>query len=165
MAGMWLLALVIVQRLAELVYANANTKKLLAAGGIEHQAAHYGLIVGVHVSWLATLLWLVPQRPVIAVFFIAYILLQIFRAWVFISLGRRWTTRIITVPGETLVATGPYKYFRHPNYLLVSAEIACLPLVFGLWEVAAIFSVLNAIALSIRIKAENQALGRLDIHK
>jgi len=161
MAGIALLAFVILQRLAELVYANANTKKLLAAGAVEHKAAHYGLIVAVHVTWLATLLWLAPGRPVFTVFLVVYLLLQVFRTWVFITLGRRWTTRIITVPGETLIAKGPYKYFRHPNYLVVSGEIACLPLVFGLWEVAIIFSVLNAIALSIRIKAEEQALAPL----
>ncbi len=161
MAGIALLAFVIAQRLAELVYANANTKKLLAAGAVEHKAAHYGLIVAVHVSWLATLLWLAPGREVFMVFAVVYLLLQVFRAWVFISLGRRWTTRIITVSGETLVAKGPYKYFRHPNYLVVSGEIACLPLVFGLWEVAVIFSVLNAIVLAIRIKAEEQVLAPL----
>lgn len=161
MLGISLLGFVIVQRLAELVYAKANTARLLAAGGIEHKAAHYGLIVAVHVTWLATLLWLAPGRQIFMIFFIVYILLQFFRAWVFISLGRRWTTRIITVPGETLVAKGPYKYFRHPNYLVVSGEIACLPLVFGLWEVAVIFSVLNAIALVIRIKAEEEALAPL----
>ncbi len=161
MFGIALLGFVIVQRLAELVYAKANTARLLAAGGIEHEAAHYGLIVAVHVTWLATLLWLAPGRQIFMVFFAVYILLQFFRAWVFISLGRRWTTRIITVPGETLVAKGPYKYFRHPNYLVVSGEIACLPLVFGLWEVAVIFSVLNAIALVIRIKAEEEALAPL----
>lgn len=159
--GIYLLAFVIAQRLAELVYANANTKKLLAAGAIEHKAAHYGLIVAVHVTWLAALLWLAPGRLLWMGFFIVYVLLQVFRAWVFISLGRRWTTRIITVPGETLVAKGPYKYFRHPNYMLVCSEIACLPLVFGLWEVAIIFTILNAIALTIRIKAENEALAPL----
>ena len=161
MTGLYLLAFVILQRLAELVYANANTKKLLAAGAIEHQAKHYGLIVAVHVSWLATLIWLAPGRPVWVSFLIIYLVLQVFRVWVFISLGRRWTTRIITVPGETLVARGPYRFFRHPNYLVVSGEIACLPLVFGLWEVAAIFSLLNTIVLTIRIKAEEEALAPL----
>ena len=161
MAGLALLAFVIVQRLGELVYANANTRKLLAAGGVEHQAAHYGLIVFVHVAWLATLLWLAPGREVVTVFLVVYLLLQVFRAWVFVSLGRRWTTRIITVPGEMLVAKGPYKYFRHPNYLVVSGEIACLPLVFGLWKVAIVFSILNGLALAVRIRAEEEALAPL----
>lgn len=76
------------------------------------------------------------------------------------TLGRRWTTRIIVVPGETLVASGPYRFVNHPTYLVVVCEIAVLPLVFGLWQVALIFSLLNAIALTIRIRAENQALGR-----
>ncbi len=161
MLGIGLLAFVIVQRLAELVYARANTAHLLAAGAVEHEAAHYGLIVAVHLSWIAALLWLAPGRPVVMVFFIIYVLLQGFRVWVFASLGRRWTTRIITVPGETLVAKGPYKYFRHPNYMVVCGEIACLPLVFGLWEIALIFTVLNVAVLFIRIKAEEQALQPL----
>jgi len=83
MAGIALLAFVIAQRLAELVYANANTKKLLAAGAVEHKAAHYGLIVAVHVTWLATLLWLAPGREIFTVFLVVYLLLQVFRAWVF----------------------------------------------------------------------------------
>jgi methyltransferase len=76
------------------------------------------------------------------------------------TLGRRWTTRIIVVPGEQLVARGPFRFVDHPNYLVVIGEIAVLPLVFGLWQVAAVFSVLNAIILAVRIRAENHALGR-----
>ena len=156
-----LLAFVILQRLGELFYANANTTRLLAAGGIEHKAGHYGLIVAVHVSWLVALLWFSYGQPVYMMFLVAYLVLQVFRVWIFVSLGRRWTTRIITVPGETLVAKGPYKFFRHPNYMLVSGEIACLPMVFGLWEIALIFSILNAIVLAIRIKEEEEALAPL----
>jgi len=74
-------------------------------------------------------------------------------------MGKRWTTRIIVVPGEQLVASGPYQYVRHPNYVLVTAEIACLPMVFGLWWTALVFSVLNAAMLYVRISAENAALA------
>jgi methyltransferase len=77
------------------------------------------------------------------------------------TLGPRWTTRIIVVPGELLVTRGPYRFVDHPNYLVVIAEIAILPLVFGLWQVALLFSLLNAIALAVRIRAENQALEAL----
>jgi len=161
MFALALLTLVILQRVGELFYANANTARLLAKGAVEHQAGHYGLIVAVHTAWLAALLWFSYGQPIYMVFLIVYVILQGFRVWIFVSLGRRWTTRIITVPGETLVAKGPYKYFRHPNYMLVSAEIACLPLVFGLWEIALVFTILNAIVLRIRIKAEEQALAPL----
>lgn len=159
--GYALLAFVIAQRLGELVYANANTKRLLAKGGVEHEAGHYYLLVAVHVFWIASLLWLAPGRPVSLFFLLAYGVLQLARVWVFVSLGRRWTTRIITVPGETLVKRGPYKYVSHPNYLVVIAEIACLPLVYGLWQHAVIFSALNLAALYVRLKDEEKALAPL----
>ncbi len=161
---MWvyvILGFVIIQRLAELVYAKANTERLLKMGGQEHEAAHYYLIVAVHVTWIAALLWYAPNQPINMIFLSLYGILQIFRIWVFASLGRRWTTRIIIVPNETLVARGPYKYFRHPNYMVVIGEIACLPLIFGLWEIALIFSILNLIALYIRINAEEAVLKPL----
>ena len=85
-------------------------------------------------------------------------MVEIGRIWVLATLGRRWTTRIIVVPGETLVRSGPYRVLSHPNYVVVSAEIALLPLVFGLWQVALVFTVLNAIVLAIRIRAEAGAL-------
>ena len=78
----------------------------------------------------------------------------------FVSLGTRWTTRIIVVPGAPLVRKGPYRYLDHPNYLIVIGEIASLPLAFGLWKVAAIFSLLNAAVLAVRIREEDRALGR-----
>jgi methyltransferase len=87
-----------------------------------------------------------------------FVLLEFGRIWVLHTLGPRWTTRIIVVPGETLVARGPYRFLNHPNYLIVIGEIAVLPLVFGLVEVALIFTILNAVALTIRIRAENAAL-------
>lgn len=161
MPGMVLLVLVILQRLGELVYANANTKRLLASGAVEYEAGHYVLLVLVHAGWIITLLWLAPGEQIIPGFFIAYLGLQIFRLWVFVSLGRRWTTRIVVVPGEKLVRKGPYRFFRHPNYMVVIGEIACLPLVFGLWKTAVIFSILNLFALAIRIRAEEKALAPL----
>jgi methyltransferase len=88
-----------------------------------------------------------------------YLVLQVFRGWVFWTLGSRWTTRIIVVPGEHLVSAGPYRFLSHPNYAVVTAEIAVLPLVFDLPWIAAIFTVLNAAVLTIRIRAENRALA------
>lgn len=155
-----LLAFVTLQRLVELPIARTNTKRLIAEGGHEVGARHYPLIVALHATWLLTLWWLAPGRPVHLSFLILFALIEAGRIWVLRTLGRRWTTRIIVVPGEKLVATGPYRFVSHPNYLVVIAEIAVLPLVFGLWQVALIFSLLNAAILTIRIRAENRALGR-----
>ena len=158
--GFVILALVTLQRLAELPWAEANRRRLIAAGGHEVAPGHYPLIVLVHAGWLVALWLLAPGRPVNLVILLAFLLVEIGRIWVLATLGRRWTTRIIVVPGETLVARGPYRFVSHPNYVVVALEIAVLPLVFGLWQVALIFSLLNAAVLTIRIRAENQALGR-----
>lgn len=156
-----ILAFVTAQRLIELPIAKANTKRLLAAGGHEVAPAHYPLIVAVHAAWLAALWWFAPGRPISLPFLGLFALVEVARVWVLRSLGTRWTTRIIVVPGETLVARGPYRFVSHPNYVVVAAEIALLPMVFGLWPVALLFTLLNAAVLSIRIGAENRALGRL----
>jgi methyltransferase len=155
-----LLAFVTLQRLVELPIAQANTRRLLAAGGHEVGAAHYPFIIALHAAWLAALWWLAPGRSIDIPFLILFALIEAARIWVLRTLGPRWTTRIIVVPGEQLVATGPYRFVSHPNYLVVIGEIAVLPLVFGLWQVALIFSLLNAAVLTIRIRAENHALGR-----
>lgn len=155
-----ILLLVTLERLAELPYAHSNTKRLLAAGGHEVASGHYPAIVALHAAWLGTLWWLAPGRPVEMVWLALFALIEIGRAWVLLSLGRRWTTRIIAVPGETLVRSGPYRFLSHPNYVVVVGEIAVLPLVFGLWQVSLLFSLINAILLWVRIRAENEALGR-----
>jgi methyltransferase len=153
-----ILCFVTLQRVIELPLARRNTAELLAKGGYEVGGGHYPLIVALHVGWLASLWWLAPGRPIHWPFLAFFVLLEIGRVWVLHTLGPRWTTRIIIVPGETLVARGPYRFLNHPNYLVVIGEIAVLPLVFGLIEVALLFTVLNAIVLTIRIKAENAAL-------
>lgn len=153
-----ILALVTLQRLAELVIARRNTRALLASGAHEVSPRHYPLIVAVHASWLAVLWWLAPGKPVNWLLIGIFVLLQLGRLWVLATLGRRWTTRIIVVPGERLVARGPFRFVRHPNYLVVIGEIAVLPLAFGLWQVALLFSALNAAVLAIRIRAEENAL-------
>jgi methyltransferase len=153
-----ILAFVTLQRLVELPIARANTQRLLAAGGHEVGASHYPLIVALHTAWLITLWWLAPGRPIHIPFLLSFLLIEAGRVWVLRTLGSRWTTRIIVVPGERLVATGPYRFVSHPNYLVVIGEIAVLPLVFGLLDVAIIFSLPNAVILTIRIRAENRAL-------
>jgi methyltransferase len=148
------------QRLGELWLSNRNTRRLLAKGAREHAPGHYPLIVALHATWLAALWWLAPFRPVEGPWLAIFILIEIVRIWVLASLGPRWTTRILVLPGARLVRRGPYRFVNHPNYLVVIAEIAVLPLVFGLWQTALVFSLLNAAILAIRIRAENRALGR-----
>ncbi|WP_300975142.1 isoprenylcysteine carboxylmethyltransferase family protein [Sphingomonas sp. LHG3406-1] len=154
-----ILFFVLLQRLSELAMARTNTARLKTIGAHEHAPGHYPLIVAVHTLWLAALFWLAPGQPIHWSLFALFILLQLGRLWVLRTLGPRWTTRIIVLPGAPLVTGGPFRFVRHPNYLVVVGEIAVLPLVFGLWGVALIFSLLNAIVLFIRIRAEEDALG------
>ena len=154
-----ILAFVTLQRLVELPLASANTKRLLAAGGYEVGAAHYPLIVAVHAAWLAALWWFAPGQPINVAFLVIFVVVEIGRVWVLRTLGPRWTTRIIVLPDAPLVRTGPYRFVNHPNYWVVAGEIAVLPLVFGLWQVALIFTLANAAVLAIRIRAENRALS------
>jgi methyltransferase len=158
--GVIVLGLVTLSRLVELPIARANTKGLLVSGGREIAPGHYPLIVALHAGWLAALWWLAPGAAVSIPLLALFGLVELARIWVLQTLGKRWTTRIIVVPGETLVRRGPYRFVNHPNYLVVVAEIALLPLVFGLWQVALVFSVLNAAVLTVRIREENRALGR-----
>jgi methyltransferase len=155
-----ILALVTVQRLFELWLSSRNTKRLLAKGAREYGAAHYPLIVAVHVLWLAALCWFAPGRPIDGFWLAIFVMLQLARVWVIATLGSRWTTRIIVLPDTPLIAGGPYRFVNHPNYVVVVGEIATLPLVFGLWQIAVIFTLLNAAVLALRIRTENRALGR-----
>jgi methyltransferase len=155
-----ILTLVTLQRLGELWLSNRNTRRLLTKGAREHSPGHYPLIVAIHVGWLGALWWLAPSRPIDGLWLAMFLVIDLARIWVLASLGPRWTTRIIVIPDAPLVRRGPYRFVNHPNYLVVGAEIAVLPLVFGLWQVALIFSLLNAAILTVRIRAENAALRR-----
>lgn len=154
-----ILALVTLERLIELPIARANTKRLMEAGGHEVAPGHYPLIVALHAAWLAALWWLAPTQHIRPLWLALFFLIEFGRLWVLASLGERWTTRIIVVPGEMLVRSGPYRFVEHPNYLVVIGEILVLPLAFGLWRTALIFSLLNAVVLTIRIREENRALS------
>jgi methyltransferase len=156
-----LLALVSAERVGELWLARRNTRLLMAQGATEHAPGHYPIIVALHAAWLAGLWLLAWDRPIILSWFAAFAALQALRFWTLMTLKERWTTRIITLPGESLVKRGPYRFFEHPNYAVVVGEIAVLPLVFGLWQFAIVFSILNAAVLFIRIRAENAALANL----
>jgi methyltransferase len=152
------LALVSAQRIGELFYARFNEAQLKNAGAIEHGASHYPLIVALHAAWLAGL-WLLAAgtRPHYG-WLSAFVLLQIARIWILHTLGPRWTTRIIVLPGKAPIRTGPYRFLSHPNYAVVAAELFVLPMAFGLIAYALIFSALNAFVLAVRIRAEETAL-------
>jgi methyltransferase len=160
--GAFLIAFIVVQRLAELLLARRNTARLLVAGAIETGRSHYPWMVALHAAWLVSL-WLYGRdRPVDPILLIVFLLLQVGRIWAIASLGRRWTTRVIVMPGERLVSRGPYRWLRHPNYVIVALEIAVVPLALGLPVLALIFTVLNAAVLYRRIRVENAALARAE---
>lgn len=155
-----IVALIALQRLIELAIARINTRRLLGEGGIEYGASHYPLIVGLHAAWFAALLIFVPADTFIDPLLLAvFIVLQLGRVWVLTSLGRYWTTRVITVPGKPLVARGPFRFVRHPNYLIVEAEIIVVPMIAGAWELALAFGAANAAVLALRIRVEERALA------
>lgn len=161
----FLLALVTVGRLGELWLARANTRRLLAQGAVEVAPGHYPAIVLLHALWLGTLWLFGVNQPVNPFWLAGFLCLQVARVWVLATLGPRWTTRIIIVPGERLVATGPYRYVKHPNYIVVIGEIAVLPLCLGLPWLAVVFTLLNAAILMFRIRAENAALEMVRTHR
>lgn len=150
------------QRLGELVIANRNTKNLLAAGAKEIGADHYKYMVLLHGSWLIAL-WVFGQFNDVSRFWLVlFIALQLGRLWVLGTLKSRWTTRIIIVPDAPLITGGPFRYFKHPNYLVVIGEIAVVPLALGLWWLALIYTILNALMLWVRISVENEGLSTTD---
>ena len=154
-----LLVVVTLQRIGELVVARHNMRKLMARGAVEVGSGHYPLIVAGHAAWLLSL-WLFGRHQSVNVAALAlYLGLQGLRCWVLWTLGSRWTTRIIVLPGEPLVAAGPYRWMSHPNYAVVAGEIAVLPWALDLPWLAVVFTVLNAAVLAIRLRAENRALA------
>ena len=158
-----ILGFVTAQRLGELVLSRRNTRRLLAQGAHEVGAAHYLLIVALHAAWLLGLWYLavyrVPAGQSVNLFWLLlFVVLQLARVWVIASLGGRWTTRIIILPGATLVRRGPYRFLSHPNYWVVAGELLVLPLVFGLAWYGLVFTLLNAAVMWIRIRAEAAAL-------
>jgi methyltransferase len=155
----FILGAVTLQRAAELILSRYNTNRLLARGAVEVAPAHYPLIVAVHAAWLISLWVFGRDQPVHHMALLIYLALQGLRCWVMRTLGPRWTTRIIVLPVPPLVSAGPYRFLSHPNYAVVAGEIAVLPLVLGLPQLAVVFTILNAAILAIRIRAENRALA------
>jgi methyltransferase len=155
-----------IQRLLELLYSRRNERRLLARGAVERGSGHYPVIVAIHSLWLVSTLvegllrgpeppawWPVPLA--------AFLLVQPLRYWAILSLEENWNTRVLVVPGGKLVRRGPYRYFSHPNYVVVAVEILTFPLIFGAWITAVVFSLLNAALLYVRIRTENRALRDL----
>ncbi|QIN82618.1 hypothetical protein GBA63_08165 [Rubrobacter tropicus] len=159
-------ALVGLQRLLEVRYSRRNEARLRARGAVERGRAHYPAMVAIHALWLVSTLgegllrgpeppawWPVPLA--------LFLLVQPLRYWAISSLGENWNVRILAVPGAKLVRSGPYSLFPHPNYIVVAVEVFTLPLIFGAWTTAFVFSALNAGFLYVRIRAENRALKEL----
>ena len=159
--GAILLAYLTVQRLAELWWAKANEARLLASGGIEYGRSHLPLMILFHAAWMAGLWLLAYDHPVEPVFLALFVVLQMARFWVLATLGRRWTIRVIVVPGERLVARGPYRFLRHPNYAVVIGEIAVVPLALGLADLCAGLLDSQCAVLAVRIPPRTQRLNRI----
>ncbi len=157
--GLLLLLLMAGQRLTEVMLSKRNTAKLMARGGVEYGAGHYPLMIAFHTVWLIGMAVLAWDQPVSRPWLIVVIALQAGRMWVIQSLGERWTTRIIVLPGMPLATWGLYRYMRHPNYVIVAVEIAAVPLALGLQAYAVVFFLLNLGVLAVRIRAEDKALA------
>ncbi|WP_077621781.1 isoprenylcysteine carboxyl methyltransferase family protein [Sediminibacillus massiliensis] len=164
---MWgLLLFLVVQRLAELAVARSNEKWIKSKGGYEEGAGHYKWFVIVHSLFFIFLLVesLLRHPGGVALdyrLFILFILAQLFRVWCITSLGRFWNTKILILPGADLVAKGPYKMMKHPNYVIVGIELFIIPLLFQAYLTAVLFPIIHLLLLVIRIPEEEKALARL----
>ncbi|MEO8851148.1 MAG: isoprenylcysteine carboxylmethyltransferase family protein [Allobranchiibius sp.] len=164
-----LILLVGLERVAELVVTKRNEAWSMSRGGQEFGAKHYPPMVVLHTALLAGALFEVwVRRPQISVGFAVAMLAvlvgsQGLRWWCITTLGYRWNTRVIIVPGLAPVTGGPYRFFSHPNYVAVVAEGIALPLIHGAWITALVFTVLNAWLLTVRIRCENKALAQLPV--
>jgi methyltransferase len=159
-------ALVGLQRLLELRLSRHHERLLRERGAVERGREHYSLMIALHVLWLvSTLVEGILRSPGLPAWWpiplALFLLVQPLRYWAIFSLGENWNTRILIVPGARLVGCGPYRYLRHPNYLVVAVEIATFPLIFGAWVTALVFSILNAALLYVRVREENRALTEL----
>lgn len=150
----------VVQRVVELAWAGRNARRMRAVGAVEHGSGHYPFFVLLHGCWLASLALLVPADAQLDTGWLAvFVILQAARIWVIATLGRYWTTRILTLPGAPLVHDGPFRLVRHPNYLVVALEIPVVPLIAGAWQIAFVFGMLNLLLLGWRIRVEDRALA------
>jgi methyltransferase len=167
----FLAGLIVLQRLLELALAGRNRRWMLSQGAQEFGAGHYPLFFLLQAGWIFG--WVVEaiwRGPVLNSFWLVWLALFIaaqgLRYWCIASLGRYWNTRIFVIPGAKLVCQGPYRFLRHPNYLAVAVELACVPLIFGAWLTALVGTLFNAwLLLRVRIPAEEEALSQLALRK
>ena len=156
------ISFVILLRIGELLLSRRNERWLLQHGAVEYGNKHYPFIVTLHVLFIISLIfeYSIQQTASYSLFFIVlYFVLIAFKVRVILSLGKFWNTKIYHIPNVPLLKKGPYKYSKHPNYLIVIAEIAVIPLAFHLYYTAIIFTLLNSIILFVRIREENKALS------
>lgn len=161
MTFIFFISFIILLRIGELVLSKRNEKWLMQNGAVEYGKRHYPFIVALHILFIISLIIEYTARQAVSFslfMLIFYFSLLAFKTWVIFSLGKFWSTRIFHISGMPLVKKGPYKYFKHPNYLIVIAEIAVIPMIFHLYFTAITFTLLNAIMLFIRIKEENKVL-------
>lgn len=161
-----LVCLLAVQRVAELVIARRNSRWLKARGGVEVGVEHYPWMVLLHVTFLISCpleVWFFERPflpPLAGAMMVLLAVATALRFWALTTLGRRWTTRVICLPGVPRILGGPYRFVRHPNYLAVILELLALPLIHTAWITALVYTGANAVLLRIRIGVENEALAR-----
>jgi methyltransferase len=165
-----MISIVIIQRLVEMKIANKNASWIKRRGGYEVGRTHYKYIIAVHTFFFLVLfIEIYVMGLSISTWsilpFAVFLIAQLGRVWALSSLGRFWNTRIMILPGAKVVAKGPYRYMRHPNYVIVVTEIVALPLIFQAYVTAILFTILNAIVLYVRIKAEEEALEAVTDYK
>jgi methyltransferase len=158
-----LIGVLAAERLFELWLSRRNARLQRARGAVEMGAAHFPYMALIHTLFLASCLFEGLQRPFPGL--IGWIALlgaaaaQALRYWAIATLGPRWNVRVLVVPGDAPIQTGPYQFLHHPNYVAVAAEMLCVPLIHGAWITALLFSTLNAAILAVRIRVEDRALG------
>lgn len=159
MAFLIFISFFILQRLSELYIARQNEKWLLSQGAVQYGQSHYPFMISLHTLFIVSIIaeyWYRDQPPIDWLFLVLFIIVLSFKFWALSSLGKYWNTKIYRVPGVYPVKKGPYKFFKHPNYIEVVCEIAIIPLVFHLYYTAILFTLLNAAMLTVRIRVENK---------
>jgi len=155
------MVMLILLRIGELLLSKRNEKWLLQNGAIEYGSEHYPWIVLLHAGFIVALVIEYVTQPIASyslVLIVLYFFLIVFKVWTIFSLGKFWNTKIYRIKEFPLIKKRMYKYIKHPNYMIVIAEIALIPLAFHLYYTAVIFSLLNLMMLYVRIKEENKAL-------
>lgn len=161
---LWIILIFIIcQRLIELLIAKSNEQWMKKRGGVEVGEDHHKWFVIVHILFFISIIsesFIINKQTVHINYMLLFIFIitQVARFWCIYSLGRFWNTKIIVLPGTSLIQKGPYKYIKHPNYIIVGIELIVIPLLFGAYLTAVIFPILHILLLRIRIPIENKAL-------